>query len=145
MVRRWTFEEGGALPTESEPPRVLEPNDTVVLVPYGSLFFAAAPIFEKQLPEVTADAHGTAVVIRLRGKDELGSTFIKTLEQYAASLNSAGAVMMLAGVSTKVYDQLVATRAITRIGPENVFIATARIGDALQQAMHAIEGWRARR
>ena len=53
--------------------------------------------------------------------------------------------MMLAGVSTKVYDQLVATRAITRIGPENVFIATARIGDSLQQAMHAIEGWRARR
>lgn len=145
VVRRWVFEKGRALPTEVEPPRELEPNDVVVLVPYGSLFFAAAPVFEKQLPEVTAQAHGTAVVIRLRGKDELGSTFIKTLEQYARSLGSAGAVLMLAGVSSKVYDQLVATGAITRIGAEHVFIATDRIGDSLQQAMDAVEGWRARR
>ncbi len=145
VVRRWIFEKDVRLPTEMEPPRELEPNDVVVLVPYGSLFFAAAPVFEKQLPEVTENAHGTAVVIRLRGKDELGSTFIKTLEQYARSLGSAGAVLMLAGVSSKVYDQLVATGAITRIGAENVFIATDRIGDSLQQAMDAVEGWRARR
>ncbi|MFF5792490.1 SulP family inorganic anion transporter [Paeniglutamicibacter sp. NPDC012692] len=145
VVRRWVFEKRRALPTEVEPPRELEPNDMVVLAPYGSLFFAAAPVFEKQLPEVTGNAHGTAVVIRLRGKDELGSTFIKTLEQYARSLESAGAVLMLAGVSSKVYDQLVATGAITRIGAEHVFIATDRIGDSLQQAMDAVDGWRARR
>lgn len=36
---------------------------------------------------------------RLRGKDELGSTFIKVLSQYASTLAAAGGALMLVGVS----------------------------------------------
>src|SRR6185312_12153773 len=74
MVKRWEFTAGTALPRETEPPRKLANGQLVILVPYGSLFFAASPIFEQQLPQVPAECKGTAVIIRLRGKDELGAT-----------------------------------------------------------------------
>lgn len=144
VVRRWVFEKGRALPSEVDPPQVLGAGETVVLVPYGSLFFAAAPIFEKQLPLVTAESRGTVVVIRLRGKDELGSTFLKTLDQYSRSLQAAGSVLLLAGLSTKVHEQLVSTGTLSTIGASNVFVATEHVGDSLQAALDEAENWRAR-
>lgn len=137
VVRRWVFDDASPLPTEVEPPRELAPGDTVVLVAYGSLFFAAAPIVAQQLPRVPTDARGAVVIFRLRGKDELGSTFIRVLEQYAARLRAAGGVLMLAGVGERVLDQLVATKVIATIGQENVFPERPRLGDALGAAIAA--------
>lgn len=145
VIRRWVFEKGRALPQEIDPPSVLEAEDTVVLVPYGSLFFAAAPIFEKQLPEVAKDSRGTVVIIRLRGKDELGSTFIKTLEQYSLTLQAVGSVLILAGLSSKVHAQLVATKSLNTIGENNVFLATHQVGDSLQSAIDAAAAWKSHR
>ena len=36
-----------SVPIERDPPEVLEPNTVTILVPFGSLFFAAATIFEE--------------------------------------------------------------------------------------------------
>lgn len=85
------------------------------------------------------------VIIRLRGKDELGSTFIKTLEQYSLSLQAVGSVLILAGLSSKVHAQLVATKSLNIIGENNTFLATHQVGDSLQSAMDAAAAWKSER
>ena len=51
-IKRRTFDDAGHM-TETDPPAQLPANDVVILQPYGSLFFAAAPVFEAALPEIT--------------------------------------------------------------------------------------------
>ncbi len=142
-IRRWVFEDDSPLPNEVDPPAVVAPGELIVLAPYGSLFFAAAPVFEAQLPQVPGRCDGAVVIIRLRGKDELGSTFIRVLSQYAGTLTAAGGALMLVGVSAKVHDQLAVTGVLGVIGAERVFAAEKRVGDSLTLAMAAAGQWTA--
>ena len=79
-IKQWKETEG-PYPIEKDPPETLPANEVLVLLPYGSLFFAAAPLFEKQLPEITEETYNTVVVISLRGYEDLGSTFLTVLER----------------------------------------------------------------
>lgn len=133
-VVRWVLEPHG-MPHEVEPPRVLTGGDVVVLTPYGSLFFASASVFESQLPEAAPGSAGAVVVLRLRGKEELGSTFIGTIVRYHESLVAAGCSLVLSGVGERVLRQLASTGALTVLGAENVFPATRRVGESLQAAL----------
>jgi SulP family sulfate permease len=135
---RWVFDEGELLPREVAPPAVLEPGATVVLVPYGSLFFAAAPRLEEQLPTVPASAPDAYVVLRLRGSDDLGATALGLLTGYAARCRAAGATLVLAGVGEQVVSQLAATGGLQVIGADNVFAASARVGHSLTAALDSI-------
>lgn len=85
-VVRWIFEEPGSRPTEVAAPSTITPGETLVLCPYGSLFFASAQSFREQLPTPTRDVTGAYVVIRLRGTEELGITFLTMLRGYAQEL-----------------------------------------------------------
>lgn len=138
-VRRWEFDGPLGRPLEGDPPAVLDAGELVVLVPYGSLFFAAAPTFRAQLPTPRGAAVGATVILRLRGTDELGVTFLTMIRDYATELQSAGARLMLAGIGSRVHDQLIATGVIEVVGAGNVFPAEARIGDSLEKAMRAAE------
>lgn len=134
-VRRWVFDSATAFPVETTPPAVLPSDEIVVLTPYGSLFFASASVFESQLPAAEADSRGSIVVLRLRGKEDLGSTFINTIIRYHDALEDVGSQLILAGVGTRVLSQLTSTGALVRIGSENVFEATPRLGESLQAAL----------
>ncbi len=133
-VVRWVLEPHG-MPHEVEPPRELAGGDVVVLTPYGSLFFASAGVFESQLPEVVPESAGAVVVLRLRGKEELGSTFIRTIVRYHERLGAAGSWLVLSGVGERVRRQLASTGALGVLGTENVFPATRRVGESLQAAL----------
>ena len=141
VLRRWVV-DGAGLPTETAAPSALPRGESVVLVPYGSLFFAAAPVLEAQLPEVPADARGTAVVLRLRGKDEIGSTFLRVMETYRDRLERHGGLLLLAGVSPRVRAQLAATGALQRFGAECILDEQPRVGAAVFAALEAAETWR---
>lgn len=134
-VTRWQFEEGSALPTEVAPPAVLPAGEVVVLTAYGSLFFASAQVVESQLPEVDDRSAGAVVVLRLRGKEELGSTFIQTMVRYDATLRAAGCHLVLAGVGESVMRQLTRTGALQQLGRENVFAAEPGVTVSLQAAI----------
>lgn len=144
-LKRWRFPEDSALPVEEEPPAEVAEGDVVVLVPYGSLFFAAAANFEAQLPEVTPASRGSVVIVRLRGKQDLGSTFIRVLTRYADSLAASGSRLMLSGISDEVQRQLTETGALDSLGADSVFPATDHPGEALQQAMAQAQAWVASR
>jgi SulP family sulfate permease len=119
---------------EEEAPAALPSNEVTVLVPVGSLFFAGAAEFEEHLPDPT-EAHNATVILRLRDRDELGSTFIRVLERYAQRLKDTGNRLILAGVSTSAYDQLQGTGVLDVIGADNIFTVKQEYGASLREAM----------
>lgn len=130
-VTCWEFRPGSPLPTETKPPAVLPAGEIVVLAPYGSLFFASASVFESQLPVPEASSTGSVVVLRMRGKEDLGSTFINTIVRYHDSLGAVGSHLVLTGIGERVLGQLTNTGALGKLGTDNVFPATPQIGESL--------------
>ena len=87
------------------------------------------------------EAQGTAVIIRLRDRDEVGSTFIGTIERYNRSLQAGGNVLMLEGLSEEVLEQLEKTELLDLIGERNVFLGQLQYGASLRQALATAEEW----
>jgi SulP family sulfate permease len=140
VIKQWVRTEG-PYPLEEEPPDTLPSNEVVFLVPYGSLFFASAPLFEAQLPEIVNETTNTAVVVNLRTYEELGSTFLTVLDRYSSDLHQHDSLLMLAGVSPHVIRQLEKTGLDRKIGRENIYPATEQIGEATLNAWDAAEKW----
>ena len=139
-IKQWKETEG-PYPIEQDPPETLPANDVLLLIPYGSLFFAAAPIFEKQLPDVTEETTNTAVVLNLRGYEDLGSTFLEVLERYTDDLQEHHSKLILGGVHESVIGQLEKTGLVKKIGRENVFVVSEQIGQAGAAAWDAASKW----
>ena len=139
VVTQWVLQPEG-FPLEQPPPKRLPSHQLTILHVYGSLFFAAAKNMEEMLPTV-GDATGTVVAINLRGKSEIGSTFVTVLQHYAQALQARQGKLMLVGVDPVVRDQLAKTGVLKLIGNENVFVATPQIGEALNQAVAAANAW----
>ena len=140
VVKEWVVRQG-ELPIEQDAPEIVKPGAVSVLVPYGSLFFAAAQAFEQQLPLVDEDTRNAAVILNLRGRNDLGSTFLEVLERYSGDLQGHESRLMLAGVSDfskKVIEQ---TGQVHNIGRENVFLATDEVGAAILEAYYEAEKW----
>ena len=135
VIYQWVLNSGDPFPQEGPPPRDLPAGEIVVLTTYGSLFFASAPVFESQLPQVTDQSRNAVVVLRLRGKEDLGSTFITVLRRYRESLESVGSHLLLSGVGDHVLRQLRDTGSLEALGAANVFTATASVGESLQRAL----------
>ncbi len=130
----------GGLPEEHPAPRELPSNQLTLLQVYGSLFFAAAKNLEEMLPTLDQTTHAV-VAIGLRGKTEIGSTFITVLERYVKALHAHDSKLMLVGVDPAVRDQLAKTGLLALIGEENLFLATPQLGAAMNQAAAAAYAW----
>ncbi|MBP1467234.1 SulP family inorganic anion transporter [Candidatus Chloroploca sp. M-50] len=133
--------EPGQFPVEGEPPAEVPGRQVTILVPYGSLFFAAAPVFNAQLPTVTESSRNAVVILVLRGETELGSTFMDVIARYAEALRGQNSRLMLSGVAPSVEIQLERTGLLYALGRKNIFIVDERVGHALQEAMDAAERW----
>jgi SulP family sulfate permease len=126
--------------TESSPPTELPSGEIVILNPIGNLFFAGAAEFEEHLPEI-GKASGSVVILRLRDREEVGSTFIRIIERYAKNLKAQSNILMLTGLNEHVLEQLEKTNLLELIGEENVFPAEPRFGAAVEKAIDAAEIW----
>jgi len=139
VVIEWVLQPEG-FPLEQRPPKKVPSNDLTILHVYGSLFFAAAKNMEEMLPNVEDTDHAV-VVITLRGRVEVCSTFLTVLQRYAQALRACDSKLMLVGVDPAVFDQLSKTGVLKLIGEENVFLATPQIGVALNKAIAAATVW----
>jgi SulP family sulfate permease len=139
VVKQWVLQPEG-FPLEQPAPRQLPSHQLTILHVYGSLFFAAAKSMEEMLPDASNASHAV-VAINLRGKSEIGSTFVTVLQHYARRLQAHGSKLMLVGVDPAVRDQLAKTGVLKDIGDENVFVATPQLGVALNQAVAAATAW----
>lgn len=119
-VRRLIVREDGRL-REDDAPSTVGAHEVVALQPYGSLFFASAPVFEEMLPEITSASVRSVVIIRLRGQTELGSTFMEVLSRYGASLQDAGSRLVINYPDQRTRYQLEATGVAAQLGEENLY------------------------
>lgn len=139
VVVEWVLQAEG-FPTEQPPPAELPSNRLTVLHVYGNLFFAAAKNFEELLP--SADRTDRAVlIVSLRGKTEIGSTFINVLRRYAETLGRRNSHLVLVGVDALLRDQLAKTGVLDVIGAQNVFLATPQVGEAMNHAIDRAHVW----
>jgi len=138
-VTQWVLQPQG-FPLEQAPPRHLPSHQLTLLHVYGSLAFAAAKSMEEMLPAV-GNATRAVVAINMRGKSDIGSTFVTVLQRYAQTLNQRNSKLMLVGVDPAVRAQLAKTGVLKLIGEENIFLATPQLGEALNQAVAAANAW----
>jgi len=143
VVTQWVLQAQG-FPLEQPAPKSVPSHQLTLLHVYGSLFFAAAKNMEEMLPKV-GDATRAVVAINLRGKDEIGSTFVNVLQRYAKALQDRQCKLMLVGVDAVIRDQLAKTGVLKLIGDENVFVATPQLGEALNRAVAAANAWLSQR
>jgi len=139
VITEWVLKPEG-FPVEQPAPRVLPSHRITVLQVYGSLFFAGAKNLEEMLPIAENTTHA-AIILGMRGRAEIGSTFVGVLRRYAETLRAHNSKLMLAGVDAAVLNQLERTGLLAIIGAENVFPATAQLGEALNAAVDGANAW----
>ncbi|MCB0159985.1 MAG: STAS domain-containing protein, partial [Caldilineaceae bacterium] len=96
--------------------------------------------FEKLLPD-PAGTQRPVVILLMRGRDEIGSTFLGVLRRYADTVKGTGGKVILTGVDDQVRHQLARTGMLAYLGEENVFSATPQLGEAMNQAVAAAQAW----
>jgi SulP family sulfate permease len=139
-LKRWQLDTEGHV-LETDPPPTLPANEVVALQPYGSLFFAAAPVFETALPTVTDASRNSVVILRLRGRSDLGTTFMDVLLRYAQSLVAVGSKLMVVSTNERIDEQLALTGIADVIGPENILRGTERLGATVRRAYEGAMAW----
>lgn len=119
---------------ESDPPAVVPPGEVLVLQPYGSLFFASAPVFERQLPDVSRESSGAVVIVRLRGTDEIGLSHVEVLRRFAHELRDADSTLKVVASEERVIAHLAAGGLTADIGEDNVYRGSEWVGEGLRRA-----------
>jgi SulP family sulfate permease len=138
-VVEWVVGETG-WPVERPAPKRLKSGKVTVLFIYGNLFYAAADTFEKSLPAIE-NARNSAVILLLRGYEEVGSTVSEVFRRYTQALQANQGKLILAGVSPALRNQLQRTGLLDLIGKDNIFPATKTIGEAGNSALQAAKDW----
>jgi SulP family sulfate permease len=139
-IRRRVAGPDGYL-VEVDPPAELPAHEVVVLQPYGSLFFAAAPVFEGALPAVGEGSTGSVVILRLRGRSDLGTSFMDVLHRYAEALTAAGSRLMVVSANDRIIEQLAVTGITEVIGADAVYPGDERVGATVERASADAQAW----
>jgi SulP family sulfate permease len=127
-------------PIEQPAPAALPSNAITSLSVVGSLFFAAAAKVENELPDVGA-ARNAVLILRMRGQEEVGSTWLGVLYRYAKRMHEGDNLLILTGVGEAMARQIRQTGLLNVIGVENVYLADPRVGYALSLAYADAVKW----
>lgn len=139
-VRRWLLEAGNEV-VEVDPPTEVPAGEVIILEPYGSLFFASAPAFEAQLPTVTATSRNAVVILRLRGRSDIGSTYTDVIKRYATSLRAVDSKLVLVSLNDQLVKQLRASHVTDIIPSQDIYMSGERVGAGLRQAHDDALDW----
>ena len=139
-IKRWRLDPDGNL-IETDPPAHLPAGEVVALQPYGSLFFAAAPVLESQLPAPDTASLNSVVILRLRGRADLGTTFMDVLRRYAQALTAAGSKLVIVSASGRIQEQLRVTGVTDLITPQDIYAGDERVGATLKRAYADATAW----
>ncbi|HYJ12952.1 MAG TPA: SulP family inorganic anion transporter [Thermomicrobiales bacterium] len=126
---------------ESPVPSRLESDQTYLLDIDGSLFYAGARTLQHTLPTV-GNAQRSAVVLRLKGQGDVGSTLLGILNTYAVQLREHHGILLLAGIEPAVHERMRKLRQVDGIGIEHVYASTRVRHESIREAEAFIETWR---
>jgi len=139
-IKRQHLDPDGHL-IETDPPAELPAGEVVVLQPYGSLFFAAAPMFEAQLPAPAGAPGNSVVILRVRGRTDLGTTFMQVLCRYGTALTGTGSKLVIESAGEQLQDQLRTAGVTDVVGPDNIYSGNMRVGATLKRAHADATAW----
>lgn len=119
--------------------RLLPDRRVTLLDIYGSLLYAGARTLQVRLPDPSGTTRA-AVIIRLRGRTELGATFFNVVNDYAQRLEDHGGRLYLSGLDPDLMKQF------TRAGGEaanriTALSATDIIGESSAAAFERASNW----
>ena len=124
---------------EKDAPAALTSRTVTMLDVYGSLLYAGSRTLQDHLPNC-ANTERAAVIIRLRGRAQLGATFFLVVDDYAQRLAACGGRLFLSGMDPDLLAQF--TRAG---GPSaariTVVAATDVIGESSAAAYARAAAW----
>jgi SulP family sulfate permease len=132
--------QANGLLKEQPAPHVLRDHAVTILDAHGSIFFASIDALEARLPQPET-ARNAVVILRLRNRSSVGSSFVRMLKHYARRLEKNGNTLMLSGAAPEVIEQLRRTEVTNIIPDQHIFPATEVIGEALQNAHAAAQRW----
>ena len=128
---------------EHPAPATLTSEHITILDVYGSLLYAGARTLQARLPD-PGEARSPVVVLRLRRRTSLGSTFIKVVGDYADKLAERDGRLYLTGLEPSLTERLVRTGHVEH-GPVRTFEATPIVGESTQRAYLDAEAWLVKR
>lgn len=126
---------------ERPAPDRLSADTITVLDVYGRLFFAGARTLERLLPAVPDGIEHPVVILRIRGKTNLGATVVDALSNYAEQLRSVEGRLYVSGVSDEALEHLLRTGEFRRQGDVRVYQAESIVMEATRRARRDAEGW----
>jgi len=138
VVERVEHSDGGI--EERVAPDRLPPHAVTVLHIYGHLFYAGARTLEDKLPSPRG-ARNAVVVMRMRGRSNLGATLIDVLASYAKELQKGNGRLYLAGINPAVRDEIVRTAKLDLSGPVQLYEMTPLVGEATRKAVADAKAW----
>ena len=125
---------------ERAAPKTLPSNRVTALDVYGSLLYAGSRTMQARLPAI-GDASRPVVILRLRGRTSLGTTFFVTIADYAHRLAAVDGRLYLSGVDPRLMAQFMRTGRVDLTGPVQLFGATEVVGGSTRAAYRAAQGW----
>ncbi len=125
---------------ESPAPAHVRSGSVIVLDVHGSLFYAGARTLQARLPDPAAAAH-PVVLLRLRGRTNLGATSFHVLADYAQRLGAAGGRLYLSGLDHELAATLDRTGRLNASGPLKAFEATPVLGESSATALADANAW----
>jgi SulP family sulfate permease len=126
--------------SEQAPPAVLPSEAVTVVDIYGSVFYAGVDRVDALLPSV-ADAVRPCLVVRMRGRSEIGSTALMMLRHYHELIVAADGRLILAGVEESLLARLRATGFVDELGADNVLPKSDIVYASTEAAKAAGERW----
>ena len=139
-IKIYAREETERGPREIEPPVDLPSDRVTVLDVYGSLFYAGARTLGKLLPKPEHAAHAV-VVLRVRGRGQIGTTFLDVVSRYAERVHANGGRLLLSGIEPEIKERMNRTGHLARIGEENIYLATSYVGESTRAAFEEGQAW----
>ena len=130
----------GGFPIERDAPAQLKSESVTILMPYGDVFFAAASNMESLMPDA-GSAKRAVVIFILRGREEVGSTFIGVLRRYAEALQANDGRLYLGGVSPQLFEQLRRTGIVSLLGQERIMTYHRQFGTSANRALTDAYNW----
>jgi SulP family sulfate permease len=125
---------------ERKPGPVLQSERPTVLDIYGSVFYAGARTFARLLPAPEGSVR-PVVVLRLRGRTKVGSTFIDVLSRYAARIGAVGGRLYLTGVDDQARQQFIRSGKLDIGGTVWLEAATPVLGESTRLAVDEATMW----
>ena len=98
-------------------------------------------MFETLLPAVDDGSRNSVVILRLRGRTDLGTTFMDVLLRYAQALAAVESKLAVVSTNERIDEQLAVTGITAVIGAENVYAGDHRVGAAIRRAYDDAVAW----